>query len=261
MSETSLDPRLARVAVVLYEPQDDINIGNVVRASKNFGITDIRLVRPAEADARRISISAPKAEDLVSNLAHFDSLEEALSDRIYVVGTTARARKGAWIVTEPRGAAVTLVERASEGGVALLFGREDSGLPNSALDSCHAVVNIPTRPDYSSLNLGQAVLLLLWEVFRVAEDVPLQVIESARRPESEFAPAPIEGVERMLSEAEKSLEAIEFFKSAGREHIVRSVRSVLTRAELDERELSIWFGIFKEIREFMKRKFDYGDTE
>lgn len=261
MSDTSLDPRLDRVAVVLYEPQDDINIGNVIRASKNFGVTDIRLVRPAEGDVRRIAISAPKAGDLIESMQRFDSLEEALADRIWVVGTTARTRKGAWVVTEPRGAAVTLVERAGESGVAVLFGREDSGLPNSALDACHAVVNIPTRPDYSSLNLGQAVLLLLWEIFRVAEDVPIEVIEAAQRPETEFAPATVEGIDRMLDEAEKSLEAIQFFKSSGREHIVRSVRSVLTRAQLDERELAIWFGIFKEIREFMKRKFDYGESE
>jgi len=261
VSSHQLDPRLDQVAVVLYEPQDDINIGNVVRASKNFGVTDIRLVRPAHADPRKISISAPKADDLVSSLAHFDSLEAALADRVFVVGTTARSRKGNWVVTEPRGAAVTLTEHAESGGVAVLFGREDSGLPNHAIDACHALVTIPTRPDYSSLNLGQAVLLMLWEVFRVAEDVPIEVIESAQRPESEFAPASLEGIERMLEEAEKSLEAIEFFKSAGREHIVRSVRGVLTRSQLDERELAIWFGIFKEIREFMKRRFDYGETE
>ncbi len=151
--------QLDNIVVVLWEPQDDINIGNTVRACKNFGVTDIRLVRPRQADPQRIAISAPKADDVISRLRRCADLEEALDGCVYAIGTTARPRHQERVFTEPRGAAIKAVQMAeAKGKVAYVFGREDSGLSNSALDRCHSVVTIPTRPDYSSLNLGQAVL-------------------------------------------------------------------------------------------------------
>ena len=255
---TALDElaRLDRVAIVLFEPQDDINIGNVVRAAKNFGVDDIRLVRPASADPHRIGISAPRAQGLINTIQKYDSLEEALAECVYVVGTTARSRKGAWVVDEPRTMAKNVVARSEAGKVAIVFGREDSGLPNDALDLCHAVASVPTRPEYSSLNLGQAVLLMIWEVYRVENefaDDPKVTVSAL----TEFPPASSRGIELMLGEAERALSAVEFFKSDGAEHVMRSIRSVLTRAQLDERELEIWFGVFNEIPGFLKRKFDY----
>lgn len=254
----ALGPQFDDVAVVLYEPQDDINIGNTIRACKNFGITDIRLVRPASAQPDRISVSAPKADDIIHSMQRFDTLVEAVADRTFVVGTTARPRKGALNVLDPGGAASQICDRVRPGTVAILFGREDSGLPNEALDLCHASVTIPTRPDYASLNLGQAVLVVVWEVFKVLRAVD-EVEPNAES--SAFAPAPVEGVARMLDEAEATLDAIEFFKSEGREHILRGLSRVFMRAELDERELAILFGIFKEVRAFMERRFDYRSIE
>lgn len=254
-AEESLSPLLENVRVVLWEPQDDINIGNAVRACKNFGITDIRLVRPAEGDPYRISISAPKARDIIEDMPHCESLEQALEGCHYVVGTTARPRSEARVVVEPRGAAVDVVERAEEGGCAYVFGREDWGLPNEVLDRCHTVVTIPTNPDYSSLNLGQAILLNVWEVFRVAQGADVEIPDrSLRSRESEHPPADMAVMERMFQQAERSLARIEFFKAETNDHIMATVRSVLTRAELDERELALWFGIFKEIETYIDRK-------
>ena len=164
-----MDTRLANIVVVMLEPQDDINIGTAVRACKNFGISDIRLVRPRKGNPKGILISAPRAQDLISKIQRFDTLEEALADTTLVLATTARTRKGVWISHEPRTAAQALLETAQEAKAALLFGREDSGLPNEALDRCHGTITVPTDPDYSSLNLGQAVLLTAYEVFREAQ--------------------------------------------------------------------------------------------
>lgn len=247
-----VDPRLSRVVVVLYEPQDDINIGNTVRVCKNFGITDLRLVRPAHADPERIRISAPKADDVIGALAHYDDLDEALADCVYVVASTARARKASWIVTEPRGAAVKLVEAAGSGRVAIVFGREDHGLPNEAVDRADLVVTIPTNPGYTSLNLGQAVLLLVWEVFRIAQGVPVEAVATAR-PDSEHEPAEHGQVERMIAQVEQALHAIAFFKYGTTEHVMRGVRGVFQRAQLDSRELAIFFGVFKEIEASIER--------
>lgn len=238
---------LDSICIVLYEPQNDINIGTTVRAAKNFGITDIRLVRPRVADPDTILISAPRSIETIASIHQYEDLESALAGCVYVVGATARMRKGSWTVGEPRSAAQEICNRASVGTVAMLFGREDSGLPNAALDRCQHVVTVPTRPDYSSLNLGQAVLLMAWEVFRVAN----QIGESSAEPEHE--PMTVEKIERMLEFAELALDQIGFFKSGGKEHVMRAVRSVFMRADLDARELAIWFGIFKEIPAFIIR--------
>lgn len=246
---------LDRTTVVMVEPQDDINIGTALRASRNFGIHSMRLVRPASADPDRISISAPRCEELIDNLDREESVVDAIGDCVLTLGMTARQRAANWRVIEPRQAAREIVDATKRGRVGLLFGREDRGLSNRQLDRCHAVVTIPTNPDYSSLNLGQAVSVMLWEVFRAAEEIDTERrrLEDVRV-ESEFDPAEMAGMERMFEQAEEALEAIDFFKSETHEHIMRSIRSVFLRAGLDTRELAIWHGIFKEVIGYMKRR-------
>lgn len=242
------------LCVVLYEPQDDINIGTVVRAAQNFGVDDVRLVRPKYADPDKIRISAPNAGDAIDRLRHFGDLDSALSDCTRVLGATARPRYASRVVADPVRAAV---ETELPGRVALLFGREDHGLPNDALDRCDVQITIPTSPAYRSLNLAQAVMLVLWEVFRRREvmgdeESPAPPAEVA----TDFEPAPREQVERMVEQAHAALNTIEFFKYGDGEHVMRSLRSVFSRAMLDRRELSIWFGIFQEIDSFITRRLD-----
>lgn len=246
---------LERTSIVLVEPQDDINIGTVVRASRNFGIESIRLVRPASGDPHRIGISAPRSEELIASMERFDTVDDAVSDCVLTLGLTARSRAANWRVLEPRQAAEEVVKQAAGGRVALLFGREDSGMPNEVLDRCHAVVTIPTNPEYSSLNLGQAVTLTAWEIFRAAHQMREEFLSLEEvLPPSDFELAPVAGLERMFEQAEYALAAVEFFKVDNNEHIMRSLRSVLMRARLDTRELAIWHGIFKEIVAYLKRR-------
>jgi TrmH family RNA methyltransferase len=159
---------LQNVVVVLNEPQNLVNIAGVVRAMMNMGLGRLRLVQPAEFDAWRIGGIAHRSEDLVKRAEVFDSLPDAVADAVFVVGTTARARTAQRNYVRPRNVAGTIVERAQAGTVALLFGREDRGLENEALDLCHAAAVIPTTVEHSSLNLAQAVLLLSYEVLLAA---------------------------------------------------------------------------------------------
>lgn len=255
---------LSDVVVVLVEPQDDINIGNAIRACKNFGIVELRLVNPASADPARIAISAPRADDVIASMRRFETVDEALADCVFVAGMTARRRRASWTVTEPRGAAAAAAEAASRGRVALVFGREDSGLPNAVLDRCTVVVTVPTNPDYSSINLGQAVLLMAWEMFRVMTDQPIDRLEhgvsttatpraTGRAGRGKYEPADLGRLEYMFARAEEALEAIEFFKSGNNAHIMRAVRAVFLRAGLDRREAALWHGIFTEIIAYMAR--------
>ena len=243
---------MGEVTVVLYEPQDDINIGTVVRACGNFGVRDIRLVRPVSADPARVLISAPNAEAAVASLQHFDTLDEALQDCTRVFGATARARRAARVVLNPVESAHEVL--AADGKVALLFGREDHGLPNEALDRCDVELTIPTSPDYHSLNLSQAVLLILWEIFRAREVDPVATAGSVPTElRTDFDPADRAQLARMFETAQAAMAEVGFFKYGDGEHVMRSVRSVFNRARLDERELAIWFGVFKEVLTFASR--------
>ncbi len=245
---------LEQVCVVLVEPQNDINIGSVVRACKNFGVSIIRLVNPASAKPAKILISAPRAEDFIDRIERYDSLDAALQDCSLALAMTARQRRNKRLYVEPRGAAADLVEAASKGSkVALVFGREDSGLPNEALDRCHALVTIPTNPEYSSLNLAQAVLLMLWEVRRVATDAPVKRLpDHIARAGNADALASNEELERMITHAERLLERVGFLKEGSHEHMMSTLREMYRRAGLDAREVAIWHGIFSQVEWALK---------
>lgn len=223
---------LDAVRVVLYEPQDPVNIAATVRAMKNMGVTRLRLVRPVEYDPWRLEGIAHDTADIIAAIEHFATLEEAVADCVAVAGFSARRRAAKWRITTPKEAARELLER--DGPVALLFGREDHGLPNDALDMCHAVVTIPTT-GHASLNLAQAVLLAAYELHLRASDATRDL-----PPPRKQAPPPTAGhYELMFADAEKALEAIDFFKTRNHEHIMRSVRTLVFRAAPDARELDL----------------------
>jgi tRNA/rRNA methyltransferase/tRNA (cytidine32/uridine32-2'-O)-methyltransferase len=225
---------LDRVTVVLYEPQDPVNIGATVRAMKNMGVSELRLVRPCEYTTHRISGIAHGTADVIERIRHFDTLDEALADCVAVAGFTARRRAAKRPVVDARAAAPELIDRAGEGTVALLFGREDSGLPNDALDRAHVVVTLSTTT-HSSLNLAQAVLLALYELHLSAGDVTRRL----GRPKRDAPPATAADYELTFPDVERALEAIQFFKTRHHERIMRTVRSLLFRASPDTRELAL----------------------
>ena len=140
-------------------------------------------------------------------------------------------------------------EQATQGVVALVFGREDRGLGNEALDLCHAVAIVPTNPDYSSLNLAQAVLLLSYEVFLAVggEEGPLPRGKRSTRP------ATVAELEETYMALEEGLRRIEFFKARAPEAILRTLRTVISRAEPDRQEAGILRSIGFEISAYLRR--------
>src|SRR5256714_5505461 len=197
------------IVVVLHEPQDLVNIAHVVRALKNFGLRDLRLVSPREYDAYRIAGIAHQTQDVLARVATFEGLQEALADCVHVVGFTARGRTAKRNLQRPREAAGAILGQADAGLTALLFGREDKGLPNEALDLCHRVVTMPTNPTYPSLNLAHAVVLMLYElaVARGDESRPFKT------PRREGAPATAGDLERLFADVEAALPGIGVFKT------------------------------------------------
>src|SRR6266536_2160005 len=223
------------IVVILHEPQDLVNIAHVVRAMKNFGFKDLRLVAPREYDAYRVEGIAHQTGDVLARVQVFERLEEALADCVHVVGFTARGRSAKRNVQRPRAAAAELLAAAEAGPVALLFGREDKGLSNEALDRCHRLVTIPTTPDYASLNLGHAVALTLYEL-ALAGGAEQQPFKTPRR---SAPPATVEELELLFADVERALAAVAFFKTRDREQIMRTVREIVHRVPLDQREAKV----------------------
>lgn len=233
---------LSAVRVVLYEPQDPVNIAATIRAMKNMGIADLYLVRSVEYDPWRLEGIAHDTGDIIDRITNCGTIEEALEGCVRVAGFTARRRAAKRDVTTPRTASAELLSFAIAGPVALLFGREDKGLPNEILDRAHIVVTIPTT-NHASLNLAQAVLIGLYELHLTAADAT----RALAPPRKDAPPATAEDYEKLFADTERALHAIEFFKTRFHEHIMRTVRTLFYRMAPDGRELALLRAIFIEV--------------
>ena len=235
--------------VVLQEPQNVINIAVVMRAMLNFGVRDIRLVAPAEFDARRIEGIAHKSGALIERAQIVESLDDAVGDCTEVFGLTARGRAAKRNVARPREAAEEIAGLGSEHRVALLFGREDKGLTNEELDRCHRVVTIPTTDEHPSLNLAQAATVMLYECFVATADPPF------KRPRYDAPPATRAEIEQVFTDAETALDAIEFFKTPQtKASILRTLRELVHRMHPDQREAKLARAMCREVVNYLDRK-------
>lgn len=241
---------LDNLSVVLVEPQNVVNVAAVIRAMKNMGVRSLCLVNPADWDPWRIEGIAHRSEDVVQGARIVDSLEEALADATFVVGTSARPRTAQRNYVRPRELAPGIVSRAQDGQVAVLFGREDRGLSNEALDLCNAVAIIPTDPDYSSLNLAQACLLFLYEIF-LATGAGSEPLPRGRRSTRK---ASLSELEDMYAALEGGLGRIEFFKARRPAAVLRTLRTLLNRAEPELREARLVQAIGFEIGHYLDRQ-------
>jgi TrmH family RNA methyltransferase len=235
------------LVVVLVETQDLVNIAGVVRSMKNFGLRDLRLVRPLEYEPRRVEGIAHKTGDLLRRVVVFDDFEAAVADCTLVAGLTARERTAKRTVARPRDAAAELADAAETGTVALVLGREDRGLTNEQLDRCHHSVVIPTNPEHRSLNLAQAFTVMAYELFLTRGEQPFKA------PRRTAAPATAEHLESLFAAAQEALDAVEFFKSRNPEPIMRTVRDAVHRASLDAREAKLVQAMCLEVVRFLER--------
>jgi TrmH family RNA methyltransferase len=241
----------SRIAVVLVEPTDPVNIGGVVRAMANCGFLELRLVNPVGFDPWHVGGIAHYTQHIVEATREYDSLPAAVADRQLVVGLTGRHHRAERNAL-PFQTAIDQVAEAARAGqqVAVVFGREDWGLSNTMLDACHAVTTIPTNPAYPSLNLAQAALLVLYRLFSHAAGQ-----QQTYRPARKSAPQAESGLlEDLFADLERALEAIEFLKVRSRPNVMRSLRVALYRARLDVREASLLRAIAIEVRRFLHRK-------
>jgi TrmH family RNA methyltransferase len=237
--------------LVLVSPQDLVNVASVVRIAKNFGIDTIRLVNPeVELDPYRIEGIAHNTADLVARITLHDSLDDALADCVFTAVLTGRQRAAKRSVLRPRDAAGELARRVAEGPVALVAGREDSGLTNDELDRCDVLVTIATDPSHTSLNLAQAVAIMAYESWlaRGGDRLPFKA------PRRTAPAAPHALLETLFADWERALGAIDFFKTRQPDHVMRSFREIVFRAALDAREASLVRAMGIEVSRFLARE-------
>ncbi len=245
---------LARFVVVLYQPQDLVNIALVVRAMKNMGLTRLRLVSPALFNAYRITGIAHDTHEIVEATELFDDFDSAVSDVIRVVATTARRRASRQVWSEPDRGAEELVSRSAEGDIALVFGREDKGLPNEILDRCHEAICIPTNPEHPSLNLGHAAMIVLYEIRRaVRRAFDLEERDLSGKLRDQAPPATAAEMEEFFGVWEQAMETLGIFRGVEPKTKMRSYRRILKRAEPDRRELRLLEATAWRIVNFAKR--------
>ena len=231
---------LENICVVLVESQGPRNIGSVCRAMKNFGLRDLRLVNP-QADhlshgARQMAV---KATDLLEDARIYNSLADALHDCATAFGTTRRFGKYREDMLLPDEAAAMALPLSVDAPVALVFGREDSGLHTAELDLCQHFVTIPTDEALPSMNLAQAVALCLYELRRAQGKI--QIADNGK------ALAGVQNMEKMYAHMEESLMSCGFLNPQNPDHIMRAFRRIFARAGLDEREVRILHGLWSQI--------------
>jgi tRNA (cytidine32/uridine32-2'-O)-methyltransferase len=225
--------------IVLVGTQHPGNIGAAARAMKTMGLSRLVLVAPEKAPNQDTVAMAAGADDLIEAAPVHATLAEAVADCALVLGCTARSRRVQLEQLDPREAAVRALGFAARGPVALVFGRERTGLDNNELQLCHAAVHIPSDPAFSSLNLAAAVQVLSYEVrmahLGVAAPGPGAPAREGLAPHAE-----LEGFFAQLAEA---LDQIDFHKGRTPDSAMRKLRRLYLRAGLDSAEVRLLRGV------------------
>ncbi len=245
------------IRIVLVNTSHPGNIGGVARAMKNMGLKRLYLVDPRRYPHEEAEWRAASATDLLDQAVVTATLEEAIGDCQFVVGTSARERRIPWPLQDPRRCAERIEAASGREQVAILFGREDRGLTNPELKLCNLHLHVPTSPEYGSLNLAMAVQIVCYELrmLQVAGELPAAEDEQWDAP---FATR--DNMERFYAHLEQTLVDIEFLDPAAPRQLMTRLRRLYGRVRLDEMELNILRGILTETQRWVKKGKKTGEN-
>lgn len=230
------------IRFVLVGTQHPGNIGAAARAMKTMGLSRLQLVAPSRYPHADASAMAAGADDLMASAPRFDDLPAALADCVTVFGCTARSRRVQLPELAPREAAARMLQAARGGPVAVVFGRERTGLTNDELMRCDLAVHIPSDPAFSSLNLAASVQVLAYELRLALLSEGVARAGSLAGEEGEGA-APQAELERFFQHLAQALDDIDFHKKRSPDTVMRRLRRLFSRARPESRELRILHGI------------------
>lgn len=234
-------PSPQRLAVILVAPQQPGNIGATVRAMANFGVTDLRLVNPCphlHPEARKFAVNA---HPLLGTAKVYSSLADALADCQLSIATTRRSGRLRGELLDSTAIPGLLTTLPAETQVALVFGREDSGLYSDEVALCSHAATVATTDELGSLNLAQAVLLFLYEIFRPqTQPSPIPAIAKRTLP-------PQAEMHAMLTQMDEILTRTAFYNPSHPEGVRNRLHQLLCRAHPDQEEVTLLRGLWTQI--------------
>lgn len=229
---------LHNLRLVMVRPRGSGNIGSVARAMKNLGAGELAIVGKARIRSFWARAMAVHGRDILERAQCYDSIPAAVADCNLVVGTTCRSGLYRSHSRRLRETAPEILGAAEHGKVAILFGPEDHGLSNKDIEHCQLLLTIPTDTQYQSLNVAQAAVICLYEIYIASlQPPPNEPIERARA----------EQIERLFGIMRAALLKIGFLDSENPEHMLLALRRILGRAGLEERDVRILTGMFRQI--------------
>ncbi len=243
---------LKNISIVLHRTKHPENIGAAARAICNMGIGQLVVVDPQNCDLTKICrMATHAASDVVEQMEVYGTLDEALADFNFVVGTTARLGGQRKVVSSPSKLGSKLYSISHDNQIAILFGPEDRGLSNIDIRFCDLLVNIPTA-EFSSLNLAQAVMIMCYELFSFSRGRP-----------GEFAPrlAKQFELEAMYEQLKDALIRISFINPDNPDYFMNNLRHFCSRMQLRAKEVQIVRGICRQILWYGKKCYQDGLKE
>ncbi|MHC2090074.1 RNA methyltransferase [Methylobacterium sp. CM6244] len=226
--------------IILVEPQLAENIGMVARAMANFGLAELRLVAPKNGWPKKgVREAASGATHVLDGATVFATVPEAIADLNYLLATTARERGQMKRAYAPDEAMADVAARAGQ-LVGVMFGRERIGLTNDEVSLADAIVTFPVSPDFPSLNLAQAVLLVGYEWRKASGQARLPFTGEMQSP-----PATREAMASLVASLEASLDAGGFYPPEKRDVIARNMRDMLHRMAMTEQDVRTFRGALR----------------
>jgi len=244
---------IENIKIVLIETSHPGNIGSAARAIKNMGLSQLVLVKPKDYPSVQATARASGADSILENAVMVETVEQAIADSTLIIGASARDRRLTWPELDPRRMADLVFEEMSQktAKVALLFGRENNGLSNEELALCHYLVQIPANPNYSSLNLAAAVQVLCYELRqtylrlnKLSSDVVVEHKQDS--PLADF-----EAIDRMHEHMQLVLTRLSFLSEKQPDKLVRRIKRLFNRAQMEEKEVQIIRGIMSAIEKVL----------
>ncbi len=229
------------IRIILVHTSHPGNIGAAARAMKNMGLTELVLVQPQQFPHADATARASGADDVLQRARVCQTLAEAIEGCTLVFGASARLRSLPWPLVEPREMAAQLASESARAPVAIVLGREHSGLTNEELEACNALVHIPCNPAFSSLNVAAAVQVLCYEV-----NLVMGIRMMTQDDDSDMATA--EDIERFYQHLEQTLVEIEFLDPEKPRFLMRRLKRLFSRARLEQTELNILRGILTAVQ-------------
>lgn len=237
----------SNIRILLVGTTHPGNIGAAARAMKTMGLTRLYLVSPAQFPDQEATARASGADDILEDAQVCSSLPEALEGCGLVIATTARERSLSWPVLKPRELSKKVIEIAPNNDIAIVFGRERSGLNNKELEYCQAAVMIPTAEEYRSLNLAAAVQIIAYEIRQAALEI------DERNEVDKPSLATSDQMERFYTHLEQTMIDVEFFDPQKPKQLLRRMRRLFNRSAMDESEVQILRGLLTAAQKLAKK--------